>query len=809
MTKVILRPYQDRAVEMLREGIRAGYRKQILMSPTGSGKTEIGCFMLQEAQRKGARALFIVDRVVLVDQTSDRLDQYGISHGVIQSGHWRFRTYENIQVCSAQTIERRGIPDDVSVIFVDEAHCLRKKIVEHLQQTDAIVIGLSATPFTKGLASVYSNLVNVITMNELIEQKYLVPLKMYAAKSINVEGMKIVAGEWSEKDIQTRGLEIVGDIIAEWKSKTELHFGGPVKTIVFSATVDHGAELCRQFQAAGFNFHQISYKDGGDEHRRALIAEFRRPDSEIHGLISCEVFTKGFDVPDVLCGVSARPYRKSLSSHIQQMGRVMRSAPGKDFGLWLDHCIASGSMVLTQRGLVAIEKILLSDTLWDGETFVAHRGVVSRGIRPVITYAGLTATADHPVKTAKGWRTLGSCAEEQTPIVATGFGRQEVRERDNYFTRRSLAWREDSPIHACAMRVRYLWLQVHNFLQQLDRSSHEWVQGVQSAEAVSRLALSACSRDEATLPEQEGCRISELRRPGDSVPFRWCDFWMSVDSGQSRYSRAAQDAAFGSHRQRRELRAGKYSLVHLLVQSIAHAARWALCKLPSLQNCASRDPIFGSDNLHNDRSGIDRRADHRAVSQAVEKTEREVWDILDCGPRNCFTCQGLLVHNSGNALRFMEDTSDIFQSGCSTLDDGIREEKARKEPTEKERAEIRCSCGYILMAYEKVCPSCGKERRKTTTVEAVPGQLFELEMGKRANKVTGWPEKAAFYAGLKSYASERGYKPGYAANQYRMKFGVWPNDPRVHHVEPGPVTPEIVSWIKSRQIAYAKARRVA
>src|SRR5690606_16724047 len=138
-------------------------------------------------------------------------------------------------------------------------------------------------------------------------------------------------------EIEERGLDIIGDIVSEWQNKTEKHFGGPVKTIVFSATVAHGEELCRQFNAAGFNFQQISYKDGGDEHRRALIAEFRKPDSVIHGLISCEVFTKGFDVEDVLCGISARPYRKSLSSHIQQMGRVMRRAPGKDYGLWLDH----------------------------------------------------------------------------------------------------------------------------------------------------------------------------------------------------------------------------------------------------------------------------------------------------------------------------------------------------------------------------------------------------------------------------------------------------------------------------------------
>lgn len=497
MTDVVLRDYQSNAIEMVRAGIRAGHKKQVLMSPTGSGKTEIACHMLQEAQRKGSKALFIVDRVVLVDQSSERLERYRIPHGVIQAGHWRFRPYEHIQVCSAQTIEKRGIPEGVSVVFIDEAHCMRKKVTEFIANTDAVVVGLTATPFCKGMGKVYSNLVNVTTMNQLIADGFLVPLKMYAAKAIDVSGMKVVAGEWSEKEIEERGIDIVGDIVAEWQNKTEQHFGGPVKTIAFSATVDHGAELCRQFQAAGFNFEQISYRDGGDDHRRALIAEFRRPNSKIDGLVSCEVFTKGFDVPDVLCGISARPYRKSLSSHIQQMGRVMRTAPGKTFGLWLDH--------------------------------------------------------------------------------------------------------------------------------------------------------------------------------------------------------------------------------------------------------------------------------------------------------------------SGNALRFMGDTADIFESGCSELDDGKRESKGRKEPTPKERNDVRCSCGYVMLGFETVCPGCGKVRHRASQITHLPGQMVELD-GKKANRTHTWEQKESFFAGLKTYGLERGYKPGWAANQYRERYGVWPNDPRVHNVRAGPITHEISSWIRSRQIAFAKTK---
>lgn len=338
MNELVLRHYQIEAVERLRDGYRTGHRSQVLVAPTGAGKTAIAAFLMAEARKKYTRTAFVVDRVNLVDQTSSVLDHYGIEHGIIQAGHWRNRGYEPIQVCSAQTLEKRGFFPNLQLLIVDECHTIREQTAKLVQnRKDMKVLGLTATPFAKGMTSLYSHLVNVTTTNQLIEEKFLVPLKIYAAVKPNMDGAKVVAGEWSDKDITDRGRAIIGDIVSEWTNKTSLHFGRPVKTIVFAASVDHGAELCEAFNAAGHNFQQVSYRDGNDERRRELIEEFRKPDSSITGLVACEVFTKGFDVPDVMCGIAARPYRKSFSSHIQQIGRVMRPFPGKDFALWLDH----------------------------------------------------------------------------------------------------------------------------------------------------------------------------------------------------------------------------------------------------------------------------------------------------------------------------------------------------------------------------------------------------------------------------------------------------------------------------------------
>jgi superfamily II DNA or RNA helicase len=279
----------------------------------------------------------IVDRIILCDQTSLRLDKYDIDHGVLQAGHWRDRPFENIQVCSAQTLESRGEFPGLNLMIVDECHQTRNATVDFIRANPEVrVIGLTATPFTKGLGRVYENVISTITTKELVEQKMLVPLRVFISKEIDMTGAKKVAGEWSQRETTERGIKITGDIVATWVAKTNEIFGKPVKTIVFCSGVEHGTHLSQEFAKAGFNFVSISYRDD-DEFKRAAIEDFSKPDTEIHGLIATDILTKGFDVPDVLIGISARPFTKSLSSHIQQMGRIMRSHPTKEFAVWLDH----------------------------------------------------------------------------------------------------------------------------------------------------------------------------------------------------------------------------------------------------------------------------------------------------------------------------------------------------------------------------------------------------------------------------------------------------------------------------------------
>jgi superfamily II DNA or RNA helicase len=331
-----LRKHQIEVIQKLNEGFK-DHKRQILCAVTGFGKTECAMAVMQEAAAQGKKVAMILDRIVLVDQTSRRLSKYSIPHGVMQAGHWRYRPYEPIQICSVQTLARRKIPLDIDLLIVDEAHVLYKSTVDFIKENPEMqVVGLTATPFTNGLADIYSNVIGAQPMSHLVEDGWVVPLKVFIAKEIDMTGAKKLAGEWRADDVSERGMKIVGDVVSEWVKKTHEIFGEPKKTIVFCAGVEHGKKLVEEFKQSGYNFVSISYKED-DDFKKETIEDFARPDTQIHGLIATDILTRGFDVSDVCIGISARPFSKSFSSHVQQIGRILRPHEGKQFGVLLDH----------------------------------------------------------------------------------------------------------------------------------------------------------------------------------------------------------------------------------------------------------------------------------------------------------------------------------------------------------------------------------------------------------------------------------------------------------------------------------------
>lgn len=325
---------QSRAIEQLRDGFRAGHRQQILVMPTGSGKTITAMMLIYESLKKGKRATFVCDRTALINQTSAVADSLGLTcHAIIQANHPRRDNSMPFQIASIQTIQARGYWPESDLVVLDECHTVYAAAAEMLESKRVTVLGLTATPCTAGLGKLYSHVINAATMDELTRDEILVPLRILTCVTPDMAGAKTSGGEWTARAASERELTIVGDVVAEW-----VKHGEGRKTIAFGADIAYCEELVRRFNEIGVNAACYTSETPDDE-RTELVREFSRPDSNIRILASVSALAKGFDVKDVGCIIDARPLRKSLSEVIQMWGRGLRSSPetGKYDCILLDH----------------------------------------------------------------------------------------------------------------------------------------------------------------------------------------------------------------------------------------------------------------------------------------------------------------------------------------------------------------------------------------------------------------------------------------------------------------------------------------
>lgn len=338
MSNLVLRPYQEASIESLREGFRKNHTRQVLSASTGAGKSIVMLTMIRSAMEKGKRVMFLCERRVLVNQFSTHLDRAGIDHGVLMANHFRFRPDKLVQVASAQTLERMETLPAIDILFIDELHaCMRSSVMKLMEvRPNLRIVGATATPFNKNIGRYFTNIVNVTTMNELVNEGFLVPARVFVAKEIDTSGLKLIGGEWKADDLEKRGQQIVGDVVSDYVRISNEVFGGYRKTICFSSGIAHGVELAQKFNEAGVNAIQIS-ADDSDEYKYEVLSDFAKPDTDIKVLISVAILSRGFDQPDVEHVILARPLKKSFSEHVQMVGRGARIYPGKEMFVVQDH----------------------------------------------------------------------------------------------------------------------------------------------------------------------------------------------------------------------------------------------------------------------------------------------------------------------------------------------------------------------------------------------------------------------------------------------------------------------------------------
>lgn len=330
-----LRDYQLNLVQDIRGAYRSGKRSPLVVSPTGSGKTVLFTYIAQGTSQKGNSVVILVHRQELVDQTCRTLHAFGVPHGVIAAGRTPDRSLP-VQVASVQTYVRRLGIFKPALIIADEAHHATagswRKVIDANPQ--ARVLGVTATPERldgRGLGEVFDELVRGPEVKDLIRANHLTPPVYYAPpQSADLSSISIKRGDFDQREIAAAMDKpaITGDAVEHY---ARICRGDPA--VAFCTSIAHAKHVADQFNAAGFRAATI---DGNmDRDRRREVVRMLGA-GLLDVVTSCDIISEGFDIPRMVAAILLRP-TMSLGLHLQQIGRPLRTYPGKERAVILDH----------------------------------------------------------------------------------------------------------------------------------------------------------------------------------------------------------------------------------------------------------------------------------------------------------------------------------------------------------------------------------------------------------------------------------------------------------------------------------------
>lgn len=339
-----LRNYQQQSVDEIRQAFTQGFKAPLLVSPTGSGKTICFAYISHGAAAKGNRIIILSHRQELIRQIGNALNEFSVPHGIIASGR-RYEPHHTTQIASVQTlVNRLDTIQPPDLIIADECHHCTSPAYRKIFATwpAARRLGVSATPARldgAGLGDIFDRMVNGPSVQTLIDQGFLSkPIYFAPPSGVDTSKLHIVAGDFNKAEAEALmdTPKITGDCVSHY---TRICAGKPA--IAFCTSIKHAQHVVEQFQARGYAAEMIDGKmDDKTRNDRTIALSAGR----INVLVSVDVISEGYDVPVVSAAILLRP-TASLALAMQQMGRVLRPAPGKTCAFIIDHvgnCLRHG-----------------------------------------------------------------------------------------------------------------------------------------------------------------------------------------------------------------------------------------------------------------------------------------------------------------------------------------------------------------------------------------------------------------------------------------------------------------------------------
>ena len=277
------------------------------------------------SQSRSFTAMILCDRKELIGQANDKINSLGLFPTVIAPKYRQ--TINRIYLASVDTLRRRDFPK-IDLLIVDEAHkqTFDKTILKYQQLCNPYIIGATATPLRTGnqncLSTMYSAMVDPVSIQDLIDNKFLVDARTYAAKE-----------DFSK--VKTRGADFDSRALFEKFNDSKLYdgvvdnykkFSENEKAICFNVNVEHSRLMTDKFKDSGISAAHI---DGNtsDWERKQILRDYK--EGKFNVLSNCSVLTTGFDEPSIKTVIVNRA-TMSLSLWLQMCGRGSRPFDQKE-----------------------------------------------------------------------------------------------------------------------------------------------------------------------------------------------------------------------------------------------------------------------------------------------------------------------------------------------------------------------------------------------------------------------------------------------------------------------------------------------
>lgn len=346
-----LRDYQSEAVEAVFAEL-GNVLSTLLVAPVGAGKTIMQAAIIQKAINLDPRSRFVcvVHTRELVSQNMQAMmrEWPGAPVGLNSASLGRRDTHSQILFCSIQSVYKKAASIGwTDCLSVDECHLISRngstmyqRLIADLRKINPNmrVIGMSGTPYrldsgslVDGDDALFESVAYDIEIKRLIDEGYLTrPISKATAtgfdlSDVHVRGGEYVAGEL-EKAVNVE--EVTKGAVAEI-----IEFGKSRRAwLVFCAGVEHAFAVRDEFRRCGISCETVEGKMGAGD-RASILRRYKN--GEIKCLTNINVLSTGFDYPGIDLVALMRP-TKSASLYVQQCGRGLRLAPGKETALILD-----------------------------------------------------------------------------------------------------------------------------------------------------------------------------------------------------------------------------------------------------------------------------------------------------------------------------------------------------------------------------------------------------------------------------------------------------------------------------------------